>query len=59
MIWTKTGNHQLCEYEGKHGRCFSARRVKQLELASWPAGFWCDLHRKELSKAWESALEGP
>ena len=57
MVWKKASLADLCDMRDKDGeRCASAAQPYSLTLAGYPAGHYCQHHKKEMAAAYSGAL---
>ena len=57
MEWKKASPANLCDMRDKDGeRCASAAQPYSLTLAGYPAGHYCQHHKKEMAAAYSGAL---
>ena len=57
MVWKKASLADLCDMRDKNGeRCASAEQPYSLTLAGYPAGHYCQHHKKEMAAAYSGAL---
>ena len=57
MIWKKASLADLCDYRNEDNeRCASAAQPYSLTLAGYPAGHYCQHHKKEMAAAYSGAL---